>query len=362
MNAVTVTQIKAPSISLRADIFGKLSSGIPLNEFGLPKYFYRSDLIAEDFNGNDDADKAAILNGAKISISYAEGYPTFPSGRPLWEQMDDEDSLDFERFNVYKSQQHTLGYRQLYLLSRDPSIASPSIDQLNELYILNYWSYRVKAHDLFIAALHRKMRENRLMSLENTQFMESQRFLDTLSKQMPVIFGDDRLQALTPVEAITIYERLWKIQQKALGAHSGANGKASNKNQDTNDAPPNASLELTMRSVARQSGAVTVIEQTNGDNADSDAMMEMLQRDPQSVGMAQELHIRLSLGSKGQKPGGASTQADSLSPSARVAVYPAEVQAPHGETKKRVALIDATEDQEPEVIPIDDLDRQMMGT
>lgn len=351
MNAVT--QITDRQLEPRTEIFGRLSNAIPLNEFGLPKFFYRSDLIAEDFDKQPNTDQVAILNGAKIGISYAEGYPTLPNGHPLWEQMDDEDDLDYACFETYKRQQHQLGYRQLFLLTRDPGIAHPPIDKLNELYVLNYWGHRVKAHDLFIAALHRKVRENRVMSLENTQYLESQRYIDTLANQMHVIFGDERLQALTPVEAITIYEKLWKIQQRALGGmNTNANGKAGKT--DTNEAPPNASLELTMRSVARQSGAVTVIEQGSGNDKDTAEMMDMLQRDPQSAGMAQELIIRLSLGSKGQTQG--HTQADSLSPSARVAVYPAEVQA-----TKKVALIDATEGGEPDVIPIDDLDREMMG-
>lgn len=382
MNALTVNIDRQIS---REEVFEQISQSIPCNEFGLPKFFYRCDLIPQDLYILDEDEQQELLQSSKIEISYQEGFPTFKlSGNPLWHLMDNEVEEDHVLFKGYLDQLQTRGYRQLQLLTKDPGVGCPNIDQIKELYTNYYWAVRVKAHDLFIAAAHRRMRDVRIMSCENYTMQRTAQILETLDENFNAMFDKDKMIAVQPQDAIKMYKDVLSIQQKMLGIGSSGSG---NGKKDP-DATPNASMEVTLRQVARESGAILEQDQANNNGeTESGNIIRLLTSDPGTAGMTQELIVRLNMGQKESKsPNGEENTKGQLSPNvnftkdAQGKQINAKVRAKElgiNDPATRVpdqraasgadvpvledlnAKVDPEDD--PTFVPIDDLDKEMMS-
>ncbi len=267
----------------RVVIFERLSKQIPLNDFGLPTFLYRSDLIPENIVKSDEEERKSILNSASIDINYREGFPTFENGNPIWHRMPHESDEDFALFESYQGQSKTNGYRQLAIMDYPERL-------VQELYVYNYWSVRVKAHDMFIIAAHRKMREHRIMSAEDFQYVESTRLLETLQLRMKSLFSEERLSELEPHQAVKMLKDLFAIQRSSLGILPSTSQRGA-KAADS-EPSPHASMEVVLRSIAKQQGA------GEGSNENKEQNLKALLSDPQAVGMAQELIIRMTSGGR----------------------------------------------------------------
>lgn len=302
MNALaTIEPLELTPQLSRIATFEKAVAQLPHNEYGLPVFIYRADVIPANLYDLDEDDKRQILQNAAIQISYREGYPTFETGIPMWGQMEWEASLEYEAFEVFLSLSNSKGYRQLIQLEFElrslPQFreAPPDLAQLREMFTYNYWAQRAKAHDLFMVAAHKKLRESRIMSIENQHFLRSERLLDRMETQLAAIFDPERLAALDPEVAVKMIKNLQEMQRQALGLATQA---GTNKAQP-NDPPPNATMEVTLRQLAKQSGA----DLTTQAKSDSANPMEILLRDDNTAEMAQELIIKMSIGANNyQKP------------------------------------------------------------
>ncbi len=133
----------------RAYVCREASRLVPTNTRGLPEGFYRSDLLSvacvldrrsADEIINPTARKSGpaptaesvagrvfhqddililderVLKGAYVPLSYDEGYPTLPDGRPFWSQLDFEPPESYAAFRAYLDQ-GTKGHRELFRLA-----------------------------------------------------------------------------------------------------------------------------------------------------------------------------------------------------------------------------------------------------
>lgn len=278
----------------RAQAFSRVSAQIPANEFGLPRFLYRPDLIPEDIETNPDKDE--ILESARIHITFREGYPTFTNSSPMWEQMPNEADEDFTLFQHYLRQLPALGYRSLKNLEDLPLASDLSANHLATLYAYNYWVIRCRAFDLFNVARQAKVREQRILNLADVQYLEAERVLEIIKTKSDTIFSNDKMEELDPKDAVKMMADLMKIQRGALGMEGGTM-RRSNQAESVN-----ASIEVTMREIAQKSGAVGADGKTinpNGSGEEQKPAMRMLLGDAATAALAQELIVRVEM--KGRK-------------------------------------------------------------
>lgn len=142
---------------------------MPINDFGLPEGFHRSDLLHEgvvkrilsqdELHTNpyqqtpqtqptQDQDQAQdqtsasdpseglvtdtgpllilderLVRQAYVPLDFREGFPTLPnSGQPFWDQLDFESAEAYKAFERYLKQGTDKGARRLFALACDPSI------------------------------------------------------------------------------------------------------------------------------------------------------------------------------------------------------------------------------------------------
>ena len=221
----------------KGDIIYELSSRIPVNEFGLPIFYLRGDLLPSGTHlTQTDVDVAAQ------GLFYYEGYPTTERGGSFWNQLPHEPHNDYELFRAYLDQAALIGVRQLDLLAAD---AGKTLEVVSEACRAFYWSARARAFDMFIVAADRKKREHRIRNMEDSHYLEA----DALFKKVLERFkGDnsDWIDELNAKEAIEVMETLVKLQRMSVGL---TGQKASSTPAD---ALPGESSEAIMRQIAQR--------------------------------------------------------------------------------------------------------------
>ncbi len=321
---MTTNSYISPKAQLVRDLFAK----IPKNTLGLPEGIYRPDLLpntlpntsrsstrvppcqpltldneSEEVLGEllevdgSDADSKLVLQVAEptiedkylkaayVPISYAEGFPVLPEGRPFWLQMAFEPSDAYQAFEEYLAQGNN-GARQLFLLEGHPDDSSTlngySLQDLHSFFYLYYWQDRSRSYDIFRIAQFRKVKENRAMELEDDHFLKAQQLFD---KCMAYIESEDFMDMLTPKAAIDLLKTVVQLQRISAGLQ--ANAPSTPK-----DATEGASLEVVLRQIAgnNQDGMSITVNQGEDDHAH----MELALQDPSTAALAQELVIKLN--------------------------------------------------------------------
>lgn len=260
------------SINSKRDVFQQLLPTIPLNEYNLPRYIYRADLIdhhllCQPAEGSDFIQEA--LDAAIVHLDYYQGFPTFRDGTPMWGQMGHEPREAFEAFMVYLDLD---GARTL------TNVMGYSLDRLNDWYYLYFWSSRAKACDMFRAAHHARQREQRIFKTENTHYLEAERLFTRISNALESIAAEEWAE-MGPSDLITSLEKVAKLQR--LSAGLATTGGAETR-------PGNMSVELTMRQIAQDSG------EKRRETVDFDT--EALLTNPETLEMAQELILKFGHG------------------------------------------------------------------
>lgn len=273
----------------RSLLFEKLAKTIHQNELGLPKYLYRCDMVLPDLDTFPQKTQNAILASAVIEITYREGFPTFLDGNPIWEQMIHESDEDYCLFEEYRNLQESLGYRSLSALPLQ--ISQVTLQELQETANLYFWYPRIKAYDLFILSVHRKRREQRMMQIENYHYAKSHDLLERMLTQVNTVFATERVGAMTPDDFVKTIRSLTEIQRTSIGlmGPQGGNGKTGE-----GAPPPGATLEVTMRSIARQSGAS---DQNESGQGGTGAILDF-KNNPEALLAAQELIIKVKSGGR----------------------------------------------------------------
>jgi hypothetical protein len=247
-----------------------LSKSIPVNEYNLPIYYLRSDILPYDLGDltQDDVD------GCVASLSYAEGYPSTPENRLWWSQLPHEPFASYILFQEYLKQAVELGIRQIELLADAQKV---QLEDVTEMYHEYFWSARARAYDLFQSAADRKKRELRIRSAEDHDYKLATKMMEKLQARFSEEPDAEWWNELTAKEALDALEQLLKIRRLSLGL-TGQHASSLPRNGIQSE-----SVEVIMKSLV---GA--------GMTAGADAATDIrsLLADPESAMMAQTLIIR----------------------------------------------------------------------
>lgn len=322
---VGYTPVGAAKMSVKARTMQEINEAIPTNEYGLPEYMYRADMVP-NLSAMTVQTRNEHLEMAILDLDYRQGFPALADGEPFWGQLPCEPDEAYRAFIAYldtprapgqrlgmlhaknKSKDsgtnrytHPLGptntnqvpVRQLHLLG---TIVGKPTSDLMECSYLFYWPQRVRAYDLFTIAIHKKRKEQRLMELEDDHYDMASSFIASARAQLEKMLDEPEECELKPKELIDLLSKMVQLQRISVGASplGATNGKASGEGT----IPQNADLEVIMRTITQNSGVV-VNKDTSGDTT------KLLLQDPEALHQAQELIIRMGDIAKGRKPGGA---------------------------------------------------------
>ncbi len=213
---------------------------------------------------------------AFVPIVFAEGFPAFPDGRPIWLRTDYEPEDVHRLFEQYLMMGQA-GVRQLYLLE---DLGPYKLHQLQEFFHLYSWSVRMKAHDIFRVAEFHAIQANRAIEMEDDHYIKSQRLFD---KAMMYMETEDFLGGLTPKTAIDLLKTVVQIQRMSVGLPPNAARGEKERSE-------HSELEAVMRTfTGRGNGASPVGERQDGSSVHGDILA-----DPEATHLAQELIIRMT--------------------------------------------------------------------
>ena len=296
------------TLSYKAQEMKALSEYIPLNEYGLPEYIYRGDMIP-NLTEMSQAERTAHLDAAIIALDYSQGFPTLLNGEPFWGQLPYEPTLAYKAFIAYldlprspnqrlgtnDGSEHPLGVgnankvpvRQLHLLKN--VLATTTATLMSYCYTF-YWPQRVRAYDLFTVALHSKRKEQRLNELEDDHYTMASKFMGYAETVLESILTDPDSEGLSPKEAIDLLMKMVQVQRMSVGA--SPMGATNGKHEGA--LPQNANLAVIMRTLVENSGVAT----KKDSGVDTTKLLLM---DPEVLEVAQDLIIQMGdLGNAGR--------------------------------------------------------------
>jgi hypothetical protein len=250
-------QFDSSTATTMGALFEQLTRNLPLNDFGLPDYIYRTDLIdieavkeaidiiklsakgpqqakpsntiggvvlksagsklagklEEKHEEKKDELKAKtdlalkMLAAAQVRLDYHEGFPTLPDGMPMWGTLPAE---PMEAYHAFTEYMELPGNRHVHLLTTYP------LEDLLQWIHMYYWQFRCKSFDLFRVAHAQKLRQKRLLNSEDNHYVIADKMIKALQPALDGISEDD-LMALAPAEKILLMEKAIKLQRLALG-------------------------------------------------------------------------------------------------------------------------------------------------
>lgn len=272
----------------RGMIMRKLNDRLPTNELGLPLYIYRTDMISVELFSpqTTEQERMEVQSAASVTLDYFEGYPVQPNGDAFWSKLEFEPGPDYKIFSDYlgivtheeDSGRLIAPVRTFEAISQYTGLPQKELIEKSNLY---YWGYRAKAFDMFNVTCHQKQRETRVIQTEDSHFRTARKWLAKANERMEQIFNDDMLlDEMRPKEILDMMERMMKMQRVAVGLP--ANGSVGNND----GGPKNASLEIALRTVAKNAG-----EEARSDDSDVNRIDQLMQ-DPGSLTQLQELIIK----------------------------------------------------------------------
>jgi hypothetical protein len=283
--SVSFQRIDFGKIQTREDLMRSLNESLPLNEFNLPKYFYRPDMLDHyKLSRDQETERSAALDPtmcsspptslvqqhleqATVFLDYHHSYPTLKDGTAFWCRLDWEGSDAFTAFSEYLSQG---GVRTLHGMPAFPK------DLLNQWYHLYCWGLRARAYDMYRTMHHMRMRAHRIMHTEDNHYLESEKAFNKVVKAFDSI-DEKTLSDIEPDKLVKMMEALHRMQRVSAGL------PASNA-LDESKAPKQVSVEVTARQVAANEG-----RRNEDDNA---TPLEIL-GNPDALAAAQELIVKI---------------------------------------------------------------------
>lgn len=275
-NAVTVLEgietpinthgINLSRIETRLDLVKEAARTLPLNEFNLPTYIYRTDLLNVDMLDHLED----MLTSAKIFLEYHHGFPTIKNDLPLWSQLEWEPKVAFEAFLQYLE---LPGGRTLRGI---PNIAP---DLLVQYYHMYYWGPRALSFDMFVTAHHERLRHQRIFEIEDTHWQASKTLFARLNNAVERI-DDDKLAEMEPDKLIKMMAAAVNMQRLAAGLPTGGHHKGA---EEGSKAP---SIEVSMRQMAENSGVTPTAPQ--------ELDFSGIYNDPEALKAAQSIIIKVN--------------------------------------------------------------------
>lgn len=253
------------SANSRAEAVRKLIEQVPHNQYGIPTYLYRVDLIPSNFHEMDAENQADIIRSAEMNVLFEEGFPTTDDGMPIWAQFQFESREDYSLFQKYLTQTP----RQLYELAMDSGIP---VSQLRDKFDLNYWHARALAYDLFKTIQMESLRTQRIMELGDTHYLMANGVLKKLNLRLQETDFED----MESKDLIKALKDVTGMQRIALGLPVNG-GVEPQKSEE---------MEMRLRRVARAHG---VSEENKRSQSNGMSLADM---DADMIEMAEELIIR----------------------------------------------------------------------
>lgn len=281
-NNTVGSALVALSLHPKAELLKQLQDTIPTNEYGLPEYLYRADLINAEASHDTATQDFAIMQ-----LDYSQGFAALPDGDAVWERLPYEDPMSYQAFKHYVEMPRTTDerfsapVRQLSILK---PLTGKTANELLSLSYMYYWPARARAYDLFVIASHTKSKELRVNKVENEHYTRAQKYIEYAENFLEGVFQNPEDHELTPKEAFDMMFKMMQAQRLSVGL--SPNGAHANK--DVNQVPQNASLEVILRTIAKNAGI------SGADNKEATNLTQELFKDPKSLEQAQELIIRMS--------------------------------------------------------------------
>lgn len=285
--------VQASQINATFQLIEQLTTSIPLNEYKLPLFIYRPDMLDHTFvakslaaggqsttptsvgpaqragDGLEELD--AHLNAAVVPLTYNEGYPVTPAGIPFWSKLEFEPQSAYDAFIEYLE---LGGARQI------SSLQAFDLDEVREFFHMFYWTFRVKAFDLYKVAHHQQQKLQRMLSTEDNHYIMAQQLVNRVYNYLQTT--DLNEETITPDKAVAMLEKLVKVQRISVGLP--ANGESKENTGNNRQVTP---VNVIMQQIS-QTNEATTDNQTNG--------IDLLLENPDSVDLAQQLIIRLNGG------------------------------------------------------------------
>jgi len=290
-------RILLPEGASRADAIYYISQQIPTNEYQLPTFFYRSDLLPHNLGSmtQDDVDSAAV------TLYYDEGYPTFGKTKAqiFWMQLPHEPLEAYGVFRRYLEQAEDIGLRQLQLLALDENLP---LERISSWALEYYWGQRSRAYDLFQVAAERKKREMRVRRTEDKHFKIAESLIQDI-QNMIAEQGETFYRNLTPAEALRSLKDLVSIQRISMGEHQNGRQQIAGVSDVMAGASGADLMRDLTKNIAQGSSATGI-----------DSNLRLLMSDPNFAMQAQSLIIQvrrgteaptgIDMGSAGGQPNG----------------------------------------------------------
>lgn len=283
--------------SSRSDLFYNLSQNIPLTDYHLPEYIYRADLIPQNFSNKEAYsynDRQNILESAAVPITFRHGYPAVNDTSPFWERLPAETDDAYDVYLKYlELPEISKSENPIRLLPLIADLTNIDISRITEWCNVYYWHWRARAYDLFLVAMHRKQREQRIMTIEGRHYSMAERLLDKAASLANLKFdkellaiqnsdGDEGDMSETKLkDLIDMMDKLVKVQRVSLGLSTGA------ANTTINNGPRYATVDDQFKDVAKE-GAT---EQTSAKRSEEH---DHLLDNPDDLASMQELLIRIT--------------------------------------------------------------------
>lgn len=272
------------SLVAKGQLFKVLNAQLELNQYHLPNYIYRADLIPLNYREFPPEQKLNVLDAAALQISFMHGYPAFGDVVPIWEQLPSEPHEAFSAFmNFLELPENSKYDNPVRMLNALQTITSLALEEIEAYAHIYYWHQRSRAYDLFIVACHRKQREFRIMSIEGKHFVMAERMLDKVQR-----LADKKLdQALEdPDTDDTKIKDLVDMAHKLVQVQRISVGLAAAGTQQIDLGPKHAPSNDVMQHVAKESGANQQTSRT--------AEMDNLLASPDDLAKVQDLIVRIN--------------------------------------------------------------------
>lgn len=293
-----IRAIRPEELVSKANLLEQLTGTIPTNEYNLPDFVYRADLLdhvwiatilnniknpptptASEFQATTTSissaaqarsagttDIQAHLDASIVRLIYHEGFPTMPNGIPFWMQLDFEPKVAYDAFLEYLE----LGAnRALHKLQLSP------LDEVREHYHMFYWSYRVRAFDLYRLANATKVRLQRALEVDDNHYTTAGRLLKSVTDVLGQ-FNAEEIKEVGFEKLVGVLDKLAKIQRVAVGM-SATGGSAD-------EGGPKAPTTSVIIQQIAQNTPQTRVEQHED--------LDILHDNPEALDLAQELIIR----------------------------------------------------------------------
>jgi|SRR5262245_29068560 len=275
----------------KGELFRLLNQNIPLNSFHLPDHIYRADLVPLDLYSYDGPDRNNILEGATLNVTFDHGYPAVQETLPMWERLPGEPDNAYESYLLFlELPEKSNADNPVRLVPLIAQATGHSVNRIGEWCHIYYWHWRARAYDLFLAACHRKQREQRIMSIEGQHFALAEGLLrqaqslagKKLQQELSLLEENEEAETETKVkDLIDAITKLTALQRISVGLPAGGPERLQV------EMPRHSTVSESFRQIAKEGRGE---ESTTTRSVEMDALLA----NPDELSRAQELLIKLN--------------------------------------------------------------------